>query len=29
VLDHHLETRRLFSRRIVLDLQALEEQEET
>lgn len=29
VLDHHLEARRLFSRRIVLDLQALEEQEET
>jgi DNA repair protein RecO (recombination protein O) len=29
VLDHHLETRRLFSRRIVQDLQALDEQEET
>jgi DNA repair protein RecO (recombination protein O) len=29
VLDHHLETRRIFSRRIVQDLQALEEQEET
>lgn len=28
VLDHHLETRRIFSRRIVLDLQALEEQEQ-
>jgi DNA repair protein RecO (recombination protein O) len=29
VLDHHLEARRLFSRRIVQDLQALDEQEET
>ncbi len=28
VLDHHLETRRLFSRRIVMDLQALDEQDE-
>jgi DNA repair protein RecO (recombination protein O) len=29
VLDHHLEARRIFSRRIVQDLQALEGQEET
>lgn len=29
VLDHHLDARRIFSRRIVQDLQALEEREET